>query len=122
LKRKKLANFRKVESIEVKINGKRLILSFNFLEQGGVGEVFINLLPHGSDLQTLLNCFAISISLNLQYGVPLEKLITLYRGVEFNPKGIFTGLEDEHEAKSIIDFLFTYLEENYLENQSDEAA
>ena len=118
MKRKKLNNFRQGETVEVTINGVHFALTTNEFPNGMPGEIFITLKKHGSDLQTLINCFAMSVSLNLQYGAPLKMIIEKFQDVDFNPKGEVKGHPSIVEASSIIDFIFSHLQEKYLVKES----
>jgi len=110
--RQKLPNSRRCFNTEILIGDVRLVYSVSEFDDGSLAEIFIHL-DKRSDLQTLLECFAISLSLGLQYGVPLTKLIGEFRGVELDPKGPVLGHDKITEAQSIIDFIFKDLEERY---------
>jgi ribonucleoside-diphosphate reductase alpha chain len=120
--RKPLPNFRPGFSIEVEISNTKFVMTTGEYEDGSLGEVFIQLQKEGSDLQTILANFAISISLGLQYGVPLERFIESFKDVEFNPKGDIVGHETITEARSIMDFVFRELEQSYIHNKQKKSA
>jgi ribonucleoside-diphosphate reductase alpha chain len=116
-KRKQLKTLRFGYNFEFIIGNCPVILTTNEYEDGSLAEIFIRLKKEGSDLQTLIEAFAISISLNLQYGVPLEDLIEKFTGCQFNPKGKIEGHEVIKEADSIIDMVFQELKFIYLDKK-----
>jgi len=76
------------------------------------GEIFVRMSKEGSTLSGLMEAFAISISLALQYGVPLDDLIAKYRFMRFEPNG-FTTNRDLPQVSSIIDYIFRYLDHTF---------
>lgn len=78
------------------------------------GEIFIVMAKEGSTLSGLLDAFATSISIGLQYGVPLEKVVDKFKGMKFDPAG-FTKNKRVPVASSIMDYVARYLEYKYLE-------
>ena len=80
---------------------------------GTLGEIFIDLAKEGSTLRSLMNCFAISISVGLQYGVPLEEFVEKFIFTKFEP----AGMVDHPNIKtttSLVDFVFRALAYEYL--------
>ena len=78
-----------------------------------MGEIFIDLAKEGSTLRSLMNCFAISISVGLQYGVPLEEFVDKFVFTKFEP----SGMVDHPNIKtttSLVDFVFRALAYEYL--------
>lgn len=83
------------------------------------GEIFITMAKQGSTLSGLMDAFATSISLNLQYGVPLEDLVRKFRGSQFEPAG-FTRNEKVRSCTSIVDYIFKWLEVEFLTNKAQD--
>lgn len=82
-------------------------------ENGQPGEIFIRASKNGSFVQALLDCFATSLSLGLQYGIPLENIVEKFKGQQFQPNGI-TSNEDIRMCTSIVDYIAKYLEKEFL--------
>ena len=80
------------------------------------GEVFITVSKEGSTLAGVMDSFATSISLALQYGVPLEDLVEKFKNQRFEPSG-FTG-DDIKSATSIVDYVAKFLEQEFLEEET----
>jgi ribonucleoside-diphosphate reductase alpha chain len=84
-------------------------------EDGTPGEVFVSMSKEGSTIGGLMDAFATSMSLNLQYGVALESLVKKFRHQNFEPRGlVLEGHPDIHTATSIIDYVFNYLSKTFL--------
>ena len=88
-------------------------------EDGSLGELFIIAEKMGSTMQGFLDAFATSISLGLQYGVPLEKLIAKFTGTRFDPAGLTTN-PDIQLATSVIDYLFRWLEQQFIDKEDED--
>ncbi len=102
---------------KAKINGQTIFLRTGEYSDGTLGEIFIDLAKEGSTLRSLMNCFAISVSVGLQYGVPLEEFVDKFVYTKFEP----AGLVDHPNIKSttsLIDFVFRSLAYEYL-NRTD---
>ena len=84
---------------------------------GSVGEIFIDMAKEGATMRSMLNCFAISISIGLQYGVPLEEFVEKFVFTKFDPAG-FVEHPNIKSATSIVDFIFRVLGYEYL-NRTD---
>jgi ribonucleoside-diphosphate reductase alpha chain len=84
-------------------------------EDGRIGEIFIDLHKEGATLRSLLNNFAIAISLGLQYGVPLEEYVDAFTFTRFEPQGPVQGNDSIKYATSILDYVFRELAVSYLE-------
>ncbi len=82
-------------------------------EDGKPGELFINVSKQGSTLRGLMDSFAISVSLGLQYGVPLKHYARILRGTSFAPSGL-TDDKEIHTASSITDYILRRLSLDYL--------
>ena len=99
---------------KAKINGQTIFLRTGEYADGTLGEIFIDLAKEGSTLRSLMNCFAISVSVGLQYGVPLEEFVDKFVYTKFEP----AGLVDHPNIKSttsLIDFVFRSLAYEYLD-------
>lgn len=99
---------------KVKIGGHTVYLRTGEYEDGQVGEIFLDLNKEGTLLRSIMNCFAIAVSLGLQYGVPLEEYVDVFTFTRFEPNGHVTGHDNLKRATSIIDFMFRDLALNYL--------
>ena len=98
---------------KAKINGQTLFVRTGEYSDGTLGEIFIDMAKEGATMRSMLNCFAIAISIGLQYGVPLEEFVEKFVFTRFEPSGMV-----EHPniktATSIIDFMFRSLAYEYL--------
>ncbi len=98
---------------KAKINGQALFLRTGEYNDGTLGEIFIDMAKEGATMRSMLNCFAIAISIGLQYGVPLEEYVEKFVFTRFEPAG-----RVEHPniktTTSIIDFMFRSLAYEYL--------
>ena len=98
---------------KAKINGQALFLRTGEYSDGTLGEIFIDMAKEGATMRSMLNCFAIAISIGLQYGVPLEEYVEKFVFTRFEP----AGMVDHPNIKtttSIIDFMFRALAYEYL--------
>ena len=82
-------------------------------EDGTPGELFITMSKEGSTVSGLMDTIASSVSLALQYGVPLQVLVERFSHMRFEPSG-FTGNPNIPIAKSIVDYIFRWLGQKYL--------
>jgi len=98
---------------KAKINGQAIFLRTGEYNDGTLGEIFVDLAKEGSTLRSLMNSFAIAISVGLQYGVPLEEFVEKFVFTKFEP----SGMVDHPNIKtttSIVDFVFRCLAYEYL--------
>jgi ribonucleoside-diphosphate reductase alpha chain len=98
---------------KAKINGQAIFLRTGEYNDGTLGEIFIDMAKEGATMRSMLNCFAIAISIGLQYGVPLEEYVEKFVFTRFEP----AGMVDHPNIKtttSIIDFMFRSLAYEYL--------
>jgi ribonucleoside-diphosphate reductase alpha chain len=117
VERKTLPAKRRGFTQKAKINGQAIFLRTGEYQDGTLGEIFIDLAKEGSTLRSLINSFAISISVGLQYGVPLEEFVEKFVFTKFEP----AGMVDHPNIKSttsIVDFVFRCLAYEYL-NRTD---
>jgi ribonucleoside-diphosphate reductase alpha chain len=97
-----------------KIGGHSLFLHTGEYEDGKLGEIFIDMHREGAAFRSLLNSFAIAISLGLQYGVPLEEFVDAFVFSKFEPNGMVQGHDRIKMVTSVIDYIFRDLAINYL--------
>lgn len=100
--------------------GQKVYLHTGEYEDGTLGEIFISLAKTGSTLRSLTDAFAVAISLGLQYGVPLEKLVEQFKFTNFEPNGVVGNHDTIHMASSILDLVFRDLELTYLQEKSQD--
>src|SRR5437868_3017947 len=98
---------------KAKINGQALFLRTGEYSDGTLGEIFIDMAKEGATMRSMLNCFAIAISIGLQYGVPLEEFVEKFVFTRFEPSGMVDH-PNIKSATSIIDFIFRSLAYEYL--------
>lgn len=102
---------------KAKINGQTIFLRTGEYADGTVGEIFIDMAKEGATMRSMLNCFAIAISIGLQYGVPLEEYVEKFVFTKFDPAG-FVEHPNIKSSTSIVDFVFRALGYEYL-NRTD---
>ena len=98
---------------KAKINGQTIFLRTGEYSDGTVGEIFIDMAKEGATMRSMLNCFAIAISIGLQYGVPLEEFVEKFVFTRFEPSGMVDH-PNIKSATSIVDFIFRSLAYEYL--------
>jgi ribonucleoside-diphosphate reductase alpha chain len=98
---------------KAKINGQAVFLRTGEYSDGTLGEIFIDMAKEGATMRSMMNCFAISISIGLQYGVPLEEFIDKFAFTRFDPSG-FVEHPNIKSTTSIVDFIFRVLGYEYL--------
>lgn len=91
-------------------------LTVGLYDDGTPGEVFIKISKEGSTLSGTMDCFSTAISFALQYGVPLQFLVRKFTNVSFEPSG-FTGNEEIPTAKSVVDYVFKWLGNRFLDKK-----
>lgn len=113
VERKSMPAKRRGFTQKAKINGQVIFLRTGEYGDGTLGEIFIDLAKEGSTVRSLMNCFAIAISVGLQYGVPLEEFVEKFVFTRFEP----AGMVDHPNIKtttSLVDFVFRALAYEYL--------
>ena len=98
---------------KAKINGQTIFLRTGEYADGTLGEIFIDMAKEGATMRSMLNCFAISVSIGLQYGVPLEEFVDKFAFTRFDPAG-FVEHPNIKSTTSIVDFIFRVLGYEYL--------
>ena len=99
------------------IGNHKVYLHTGEYEDGKIGEIFIDTSKEGELVKALMNNFAITISLGLQYGVPLDEFINAYVNTKFEPSGKVTGNDRILSASSILDYIFRELAISYLNRE-----
>jgi ribonucleoside-diphosphate reductase alpha chain len=113
-KRRRLPNRRGGYTQKAVVAGHKVFLRTGEYEDGTLGEIFIDMHKEGAAFRSLMNSFAIAISIGLQHGVPLEKFVDQFIFSRFEPNGMVEGHDRIKMATSVIDFLFRELAINYL--------
>ena len=90
-------------------------------EDGTPGDIFVDIAKEGTTLAGLMNSFMISVSLGLQYGVPLEVYVSKFSHMRFEPSGM-TNDADIRVAKSIVDYIFRWMGKKFLSTEQQEEA
>jgi ribonucleoside-diphosphate reductase alpha chain len=98
---------------KAKINGQAIFLRTGEYSDGTLGEIFIDMAKEGATMRSMMNCFAIAISIGLQYGVPLEEFVDKFAFTKFDPSG-FVEHPNIKSTTSIVDFIFRVLGYEYL--------
>lgn len=124
-KRRKLPFRRRGYTQKAKIGTHSVYLRTGEYENGQLGEIFIDMHREGAAFRSLMNCFAIAVSLGLQHGVPLEEFVDAFVYTRFEPNGIVIGNPNIKMTTSLIDYIFrelavTYLGRNDLSHISQE--
>jgi ribonucleoside-diphosphate reductase alpha chain len=96
------------------VGGHKVYLRTGEYEDGRLAEIFIDMHKEGSAFRSLMNNFAIAISLGLQYGVPLEEYVEAFTFTRFEPSGIVEGNDTIKMSTSILDYIFRELAISYL--------
>ena len=98
---------------KAKINGQAIFLRTGEYGDGTLGEIFIDMAKEGATMRSMMNCFAIAISIGLQYGVPLEEYVDKFAFTRFDPSG-FVEHPNIKSTTSLVDFIFRVLGYEYL--------
>ena len=96
------------------VGGHKVYLRTGEYDDGELGEIFIDMHKEGAAFRSLMNNFAIAISLGLQYGVPLEEFVEAFTFTRFEPAGIVSGNDSIKMSSSILDYIFRELAISYL--------
>jgi len=119
-KRKRMPSERTSCTHKFEIGSHSGYLTVGFYEDGTPGELFLRMAAHGSMVSGLLDAFATSCSIMLQYGVPLDVVVEKFKPMQFTPAGITTHPEIPI-ANSIISYIFRWLELKFLKKEGEEA-
>ena len=113
--REKLPHRRKGYTQKAIVGGHKVYLRTGEYEDGRLGEIFIDMHKEGAAFRSLMNNFAIAVSIGLQYGVPLEEYVEAFTFTRFEPQGIVQGNDAIKMATSILDYTFRELAVSYLD-------
>jgi len=114
LRRRRLPKRRHGFTQEARIGGHKVFLRTGEYEDGTVGEIFIDMHKEGAAFRSMMNCFAISVSMGLQYGVPLDDLVDQFCFTRFEPHGRVDGHDNLRACTSVVDYVFRVLGIEYL--------
>ncbi|MET0546837.1 MAG: hypothetical protein ABWZ40_11045 [Caulobacterales bacterium] len=112
--RRRLPDRRKGYIQKAVVGGHKVYLHTGEFENGELGEIFIDMHKEGAAFRSLMNNFAIAISIGLQYGVPLEEFVDAFLFTRFDPAGEVQGNDRVRRATSILDYIFRELAVSYL--------
>ncbi len=112
--RERLPHRRKGYTQKAIVGGHKVYLRTGEYEDGRPGEIFIDMHKEGAAFRSLMNNFAIAISIGLQYGVPLEEFVDAFTFTRFEPAGIVMGNDSIKNATSVLDYIFRELAVSYL--------
>src|SRR4029079_7679428 len=112
--REKLPDRRKGYTQKAVVGGHKVYLRTGEYDDGKLGEIFIDMHKEGAAFRSLMNNFAIAISIGLQYGVPLEEFVDAFTFTRFDPAGPVEGNSSVKMATSILDYIFRELAISYL--------
>src|SRR5690606_14255786 len=102
--RRKLPGRRAGYTQKTKIGGHTIYLRTGEYEDGSLGEIFLDINKEGTLLRSMMNCFAVSVSRGLQYGVPLDEFVDVFTFARCEPNGLVVGHDNIKRASSIVDF------------------
>jgi ribonucleoside-diphosphate reductase alpha chain len=112
--RERLPQRRKGYTQKAIVGGHKVYLRTGEYEDGRVGEIFIDMHKEGAAFRSVMNNFAIAISIGLQYGVPLEEFVEAFTFTRFEPSGMVEGNDAIKMSTSILDYVFRELAISYL--------
>lgn len=111
--RRQLPPRRKGYTQKASVGGHKVYLRTGEYSDGKIGEIFIDMHKEGAAFRSLMNNFAMAISIGLQYGVPLDEFVEAFTFTRFEPAGMVTGNEVIKVATSILDYIFRELAVSY---------
>ncbi len=112
--RRKLPHRRKGYTQKASINKHKVYLRTGEYMDGSLGEIFIDMHKEGAAFRSLMNNFAIAVSIALQYGVPLEEFVEAFTFTRFEPSGQVHGNTEIKFSTSVLDYIFKELAISYL--------
>ncbi|PWG82663.1 vitamin B12-dependent ribonucleotide reductase [Pararcticibacter amylolyticus] len=115
VQRKVLPGKRRGFTQKAAVGGQTIYVRTGEYEDGTLGEIFVDMHKEGATFRSLMNCFAIAVSIGLQYGVPLEEFVDKFVFTRFEPSGMVAGHDNIKSATSIIDYIFRLLGYDYLD-------
>jgi ribonucleoside-diphosphate reductase alpha chain len=120
-RRHKLPDERRAITHKFSVNGHEGYITVGLYEHGMPGEIFLVMAKEGSTISGLMDSFATSVSIALQYGVPLQTLVDKFSHTRFEPSG-FTNNPEIPIAKSVMDYIFRWLASKFLSREGQRAA
>ncbi len=114
-KRKRLDSRRRGYTQKAIVGGHKIYLKTGEYVDGSLGEIFIDMHKEGAAFRSLMNNFAIAVSIGLQYGVPLEEFVDAFTFTRFDPSGIVEGNDTIRMSTSLLDYIFRELAISYLD-------
>lgn len=112
--RERIPDRRKGYTQKAIVGGHKVYLRTGEYDDGRLGEIFIDMHKEGAALRSFLNSFAISVSLGLQYGVPLEEYVEAFVSFRCDPSGPVQGNDSIKQATSVLDYIARELAISYL--------
>jgi ribonucleoside-diphosphate reductase alpha chain len=113
--RERMPDRRKGYTQKAVVGGHKVYLRTGEYDDGRLGEIFIDMHKEGAALRSIINNFAIAVSLGLQYGVPLEEYVDAFTFTRFEPAGPVQGNDSIKYATSMLDYIFRELAVSYLD-------
>jgi ribonucleoside-diphosphate reductase alpha chain len=113
-RRRRLPNRRAGYTQKAVVGGHKIYLRTGEYEDGSLGEIFLDMHKEGAAFRSLMNCFAIAVSLGLQHGVPLDEFADAFVFTRFEPNGLVQGHDQIKMVTSVIDYVFRELAISYL--------
>jgi len=113
--RRALPNRRSGYTQKAKIGGHSVFVRTGEYDDGSIGEIFLDMHKEGAAFRSILNSFAIAVSLGLQYGVPLEEYVDAFTFTRFEPNGMVQGHDYIKMSTSVLDYIFRDLAIAYLD-------
>lgn len=114
VEKKSMPSKRRGYTQKAAVGGQTIYVRTGEYEDQTLGEIFIDMHKEGATFRSLMNCFAIAVSVGLQYGVPLEEFVDKFTFTRFEPSGMVSGHDNIKSATSIIDYIFRMLGYEYL--------
>ena len=113
-RRRRLPDRRSGYTQKARIGGHKVYVRTGEYDDGSLGEIFLDMHREGAAFRSLMNCFAIAVSLGLQHGVPLEEFVDAFVFTRFEPNGVVGGNPHIKLSTSVIDYIFRELAITYL--------
>jgi len=114
VERKKLPGRRNGFTQKASVGGQNIFVRTGEYSDGTLGEIFVDVHKEGAAFRSLMNCFAIAVSVGLQYGVPLEEYVDKFVFTRFEPSGFVEHHPNIKNATSMVDYIFKLLGFEYL--------
>ena len=112
-RRRRMPDERRAINHKFLVGGHKGYITVGLYDDGTPGEMFITMAKEGSVISGLMDAFATSVSIGLQYGVPLQVLVNKFVHMRFEPSG-FTNNPNIRIAKSIVDYIFRWMSMKFL--------